>query len=419
VTDFRPPRANTFLTNFAKLIVWPIALGYNRYHKVNIDDDDLARLKALDGKRTIICSNHSHRHDPAFLFSLSKIMHEEFNYVAAREIFDRWHGIFGWCLQRGGVYSVTRGVLDRASIATSKDIICRGEKKLVVFPECEVSGSPDRLLPLEQGLVSLFYRATEDVRRTAPHEPVYIVPLALKYRYLKDTTSKTKKALSKVEHSLGLPTGNELTPIQRFRRASVAVAMSIESEYELESAAGISDEERMTRAVYGLLKYISETLHVDLSEPEDVLNAVHALRNRVHIMIASREKSNRSRYATKLHRENASSLTRLPLALERLVRLHALRDFLSATSFTEEGLVGAVELLEREVYGTVIQKGPRNVYIKVGQPIDLMQRYALYETNRRKEINTLTAMIENQLRKLLLLPTEPRIAVPGKASKAI
>jgi 1-acyl-sn-glycerol-3-phosphate acyltransferase len=418
VTDFKPPRANRFIANIGKYVVWPIALRYHRYHKVNIDERDLARLKALSGKRTIICSNHSHRHDPAFLFSLSKIMREDFNYVAAREIFDWWHGIFGWCLQRGGVYSVTRGVLDRASISTSKDIICRGEKKLVVFPECEVSGSPDRLLPLEQGLVSLFYRATEDVRKAAPDEPVYVMPIALKYRYLKDTSRTVKKALAKLERSLGLQVDATLAPTQRFHRAAVAVASDVESEYELPVQTSPTDVERMSNAVNGLLKYISQTLHVELSEPANVLDSVHALRNRVHTMVAAKAKPNRSRYAAKLHEENASALTRLPIALERVVRLHALSDFLSANSFTDEGLIGAVELLEREVHGCTIQKGPREVYIRVGQPINLVERYALYEANRRQEVATLTKIIENQLRKLLLLPDESRVTMPGRA-KAI
>ena len=93
----------------------------------------LQRFHAADGMRAMICPNHSNRHDPQVMFALSRYAGEDFNFVAAREVFDWDQGMNGWWLQHLGCYSVVRGASDRESFKTSKRILVEG-KETSAFP---------------------------------------------------------------------------------------------------------------------------------------------------------------------------------------------------------------------------------------------------------------------------------------------
>jgi 1-acyl-sn-glycerol-3-phosphate acyltransferase len=151
VLDFRPPKDSPLLLNFIKIcspMYKKIGLGGVQ---LKIEKGALERFEKLKGKRTMICPNHSNRHDPQTMFFFGQAVGECFNYVAAREVFEWDGGMNGWWLQRIGAYSVVRGAPDRESFKTTKRILSEGKRKLVLFPEGEISRQNDTLLPLETG----------------------------------------------------------------------------------------------------------------------------------------------------------------------------------------------------------------------------------------------------------------------------
>lgn len=109
--DFKPPRDTPPLIWLVKLLL-PLHLEVGlKGTKVEILGDGLERFKNLTGKRTVICPNHSNRNDPDIMFTLAKQSGEEFNFLAAPEVFDWEGGWNGWRLQHLGCYSVVRGAL--------------------------------------------------------------------------------------------------------------------------------------------------------------------------------------------------------------------------------------------------------------------------------------------------------------------
>src|ERR1700735_5576120 len=79
-------------------------------------------------------------------------MNEEFYCIAARECFD-WDG--GWrgrLFQGLGCYSVARGKADFHSIATTEKILREGRRKLVVFPEAEITADATTLHDLHNAI---------------------------------------------------------------------------------------------------------------------------------------------------------------------------------------------------------------------------------------------------------------------------
>src|SRR6185295_10298825 len=113
-------------------------------------------------KRTIICPNHPSHSDPESMFAFSAITGEDFNFLAAREIFDYNNGWNGWVIQHLGVYSVVRGACDRESFKTTKSLLVSGKKKLVIFPEGEISNQNDTLMTLESGVAQMGFWALDE-----------------------------------------------------------------------------------------------------------------------------------------------------------------------------------------------------------------------------------------------------------------
>src|SRR5262249_19790639 len=120
------------------------------------------------------------------------------------EVFDWDHGLNGWWLQHMGCYSVVRGAVDRESFKMTRELLTHGKKKLVLFPEGEISRQNDTLLPLESGAAQMSFWALTDIKKENPNETIYIVPMALKYTYPYDIGSNVRESLARLENKLGI-----------------------------------------------------------------------------------------------------------------------------------------------------------------------------------------------------------------------
>jgi 1-acyl-sn-glycerol-3-phosphate acyltransferase len=201
--DFRPPLQSPLVKSLANLFL-PCALWWGYYDDIEVDADSEQRLAQLRGKRAILCANHSKGHDPGIIYALRQYLQEEFRYLAAREIFDRWHGLLGWLIQRIGAYSVERSVPDRQAILKTVHLLLEGKYKLVVFPEGRVSNRNDSLLPIERGLTRVFLASAAALEAAEPGEALYVVPVGLRYRYVQDISPQLSNALARIELTLGI-----------------------------------------------------------------------------------------------------------------------------------------------------------------------------------------------------------------------
>lgn len=375
-------------------------MWWNNYDGLHITKSDVEKIKAIPTNRTIICSNHSHRHDAIFLFSLSAILKEQFNYIAAREIFDWWpFGMHGYCIQRVGAYSITRGSVDRASIAMSKKLIVEGKRKLVVFPECEISGSDDMLLPVEPGLASLFYKGLEELKQVGSDEPLFVLPIGLKYKYVSDISQNCGNALTRIENTLGVEALSKSLP-ERFNAALGAYINLLASEYRFGHAnwAKAGDRVDFDSAIAALIEYCSDCVGIDPAT-ENAPQAVHTLRNQLRQFL--KVDGYVSPYRARIHKERRRYLLHFDCIFDTILRLAALKEFRVLSGMSQENLASGIDLLERELFGKATQKGSRIVYIKAGDPINIADRFNEYQKDKKREVDWLTSEIERQLRDML------------------
>lgn len=407
MTDFKPPKNNRFFEWLGRTGL-PFVLWWNNYEGMSIAREDIEKIRALGNSRTIICSNHSHRHDPIFLFALGQVLREQFNFIAAREIFDWWpFGFHGYCLQRVGVYSITRGTLDRASLSMSKQVIVEGKRKLVVFPECEISGSDDRLLPVEPGLAGLFLKAMDAVQQEYSGAPVYVLPVGLKYKYVQDISKPLHNSLTRIENELRIDNSHLDLP-DRFNLAVREFVGIIATEFRMGHANWAKTETiaDFDSIINGLIEYVADCLGTKVAGKE-APQAVHALRNRLNDMLKVTEYM--PPYRRRVHAQRVRYYSRIDNLFNTVIRLAALREFRILSGVSPENLASGIDLLEREMFGKATQKGQRIVYFKVGEPINLMDRHEEYRTDKRAQVDWLTGEIEQQLREMLGIPAERQI----------
>lgn len=399
--DFKPPQDNPVAIGLMNSLM-PLVLRLRCHDvEVRIAGDGLARFKQLRGKHVMICPNHSYRHDPEVMFAFSEKAGESFNFVAAREVFDYNNGLNGVLLQQLGCYSVVRGAADTKSFKTTKSILAQGKKKLVLFPEGEISWQNETLLPLESGACQLSFWALDELHKSKPDEPVYVLPIALKYTYRTNILRELDWTTTKLEKRLGINGHDEESLYLRVRGAALKVLEALEHQYDCKIAADMTLNQRMIQVKEGALRSLGKVLSVELPPVKtSYLDWVRILRNNMDDVIYG-DTHELSAYARKMHEEKAAKVRGYYRDLDRIVGFMAIYDGYLSPPATQERIANVVEMLEGEVFGEKSVKGPRLVTIDVGNPINLLTHYPDYKKAKRAVLETVTTDLSRQIHGML------------------
>jgi 1-acyl-sn-glycerol-3-phosphate acyltransferase len=426
--DFKPPLDWPFLLWWSKInfpLYMKLTLGDTT---IKIEKGALERFKKLRGQRAMICPNHSNRHDPQVMFSFSREAEEYFNFVAAREVFDYDHGVNGWWLQHAGCYSVVRGAADRESFKTTRRILFEGKKKLVLFPEGEISRQNDTLMTLESGAAQLSFWALSDLEKQYPtlgsddFDPnakfgpggttasatIFIQPMALKYTFPYDISSALRETLKTLETKLGIKSNPEDGFKTRLLALGDKLLASLEKEYEVKPPEGASTNERLKFLRTHILDQLAAKLGVELPKGSKELECVRILRNKIDDFIYQEDKS-RSAYENKAHEEKERIYRGYYKDLNRVTNFIAIYAGYVTEHMTQERYTDVIERMEVEILGGAPTiKGPRQVLVDVGEAIDLSKHYKAYKTNKKETINKVTEEIASQISTMLIKLDENR-----------
>jgi 1-acyl-sn-glycerol-3-phosphate acyltransferase len=401
VLDFRPPEDNALIIGLCKLFMPHILKVRCHDTRVVVNGDGLERFAKLRGKHTLICPNHSYRHDPEVMFEFGRQAGESFNFVAAREVFDYNNGLNGWLLQKLGCYSVVRGAADRESFKTTRTILATGKKKLVLFPEGEISWQNESILPLESGAVQLSFWALDELQKTKPDEPVYVLPIALKYTYRDNISNALDHAITRLEKHLGIHAHHDDSLHERTRNCALKVLEALERQYECKVTKDATLTDRMTEVKERSLRAMAKVLNVELPPIKNTyLDWVRILRNAMDDFIYSDTKQ-LSDYERKVHDERTSQIKRFYRDLDRIVGFIAIYDGYLNPPATQERISNVVEVLEGEVFGDKPVKAPRLVTVEVGEPINLLEMYPEYKKSKRAVLEKATADLSGQIHGML------------------
>ena len=396
---FYAPKTNPLVIGLVKLGIRRTIRKKLRVTEIEIDDTDLDQLRRLQGKRCLLAPSHSGGFEPHIILYLSKLLGDDYNYVAAMELFQQAR-IYRWLMPRLGVYSIIRGSVDRPSFSITRKLLAEGKRWLVIFPEGQTIWQNSMVIPFQEGVFQLAFKGFEDASKESDDAHLYCIPMAIKYVYLEDMHQDIDESMTRLERKLAIPDdGSELTRYTRLQRIAETVLTAIESVQGVEPTAESPMNVRIQNLKEHALQRMEQRLEVKANAKQTVLDRVRMLFNTVDRIVS--EEPTGSAYEQQLMIERQHAASENYEDLWRLLQLVSIYDGYVKESMTFERFLDVLCLLEMEVCRERRIWGPRKARVKVGTPIDLHEFQDRYKNDRRKTVQDVTSQMETSIRDML------------------
>jgi len=341
---FYPPRPNPLVIAFCKWITPMVIRSNLKVTRVDVADDDLARLAALKGKRCLILPSHSGGFEPHIVIRISSRLRDSYNYLAAMETFTR-SPFNAWFMQRIGAYSIIRGAADRPSFQMTKKLLVEGKRGLVIFPEGQTVWQNDTVIPFQQGVLQLAFKAYEELAKQDSDASLPCIPISIKYVYLQDMHAEILASLERLESRLFKP--DETAPgclYDRLRRVGEAVLIANEKMHDVTPREKDSLDDRIQRMKEAIVRRLEEQLQVTPRADQNLLDRVRALFNTVDRIVY--EDTELSEYERKLLEERRQAARDLYDDMWRVLQFVAIYDGYVREDMTVERFMDVLCLLE-------------------------------------------------------------------------
>ena len=115
--------------------------------------------------------------------------------MATREAFDVWRGWQGRFIQRLGAFSVNRGGDNADALRFAEEVLVEGTYDLLMFPEGNVYLLNDLIMPLKPGVARFALETHDKLEKQGRSRPVYIVPVAIKYKFTEDISAALEASI--------------------------------------------------------------------------------------------------------------------------------------------------------------------------------------------------------------------------------
>ena len=389
---YRPPKYSRFWAP----VIYAVndAVYLRRVHRmsaVNVQaGGEVARDLYAQGHSLLFTPNHSSHCDPHVLLHLSRRYRIPIHFMAAREVFEMDHGLRGVAMQRAGVFSVDREGSDIRAIKEALRIMCEGTYPLVLFPEGEVYHLNEKLTPLNEGAATIAFRAARKIVKQGGGRGVFIVPTAIRYRYVEDISSSFPTALDRLEHHLLWRPQRHLDVTGRVYKFGEALLSLKEREYLDRTLEGPLPE-RLDQFRELLIASVEERRFGQVragTHPERVRRA----RGKIRTVILAPE-----RPAPDVLDECYRDLDRLYLA----VQLYSYPGQYLRERPSVDRIAETVIKFEEDVFGKTGIEGRRRANVTFCEPVDVCARLEDYAVDAAGVTREVTAQVEQTIRAVL------------------
>lgn len=386
--DFWPPRPNAFW----KAVFEPFRRWYLRRHYAiaEVAADGLGPLMARfqPGDGVLLAPNHSHDSDPHVMMEVGRRAGRPIAFMAAWQLFRAHWGLDGWALQRMGAFSVDREGCDRRAIRQAVDCLTSGHA-LVVFPEGEVFHLNDRLTPLLEGVAFMALTAQRELDKAQSPGRVWVVPTAIRYRYLDDVTPRLEATVAALEARLfSKPPPGAALPARILRLGELLVTIKEKEKLGRSCEAEADLPGRIARLTAALLERL-EAEHLKKSPAaETVPLRVKALRRHLLPLWGDEQAAPEARQRAR------AALDDIQLVLQ----LYSYPGDYVAQKPSVERMAETIEKFEEDMTGYARPKGRRRARVLFGEPIDLKEAAA---SRARTAAHDVTAALEEAITRLM------------------
>ncbi len=394
---FVPPRHNPWVYGLTNVLLPAFAQVTANIRGVHVREADFDRLEALRAHRGILSPNHPTGSDPIVVFWLSRMMRQPFNYVCAREVL---HGFKGWYLNQLGTYSIIRGVPDRESLRTTRRLLAEEDRKVVIFPEGEIYEHNDLLLQFQSGVAQIGYWALDDLQKAGKPPVLPLVPIAIKYRCCDAARPAIESSLRLLEDALDLPSVPKATAYGRLRRVGLTILAAAERDIGLKGDDTQEIQDRISAYRRRLMERIAQVLGARVDDRQPPADQLHLLFHALKSWVGELPEPHTD-YDEVLYRRRIQVAAPLFHDLQRIQNVPAMTGDYVAREPTAERFLEVLGRLEKEVFGEVRTRVPREAHVRIADPIRLEERYHDYRARKREVVAETTTEMEGRIRTML------------------
>jgi len=337
--------------------------------------------------------------DVEIAFLLTSLLHEPLYFLCAREIFQGgW--INRYVLQLFGCFSVVRGTIDHRSYAHSIQILTEGLHKLVLYPEGEISGSNNFILPLKPGAAHLAIRAFSTLKKEHKEAPIYLVPVALRYTYPHISAKFLLESIACIESALNVTSVENQSLQSRIKSASEAILKELLYKYDYQDLSG-SLPERVAALRKIILEQLAAYVGVDEIKGLDEIEAAHRLYVRLYQERWYEQQLEKS-LNFEIHHARYQLLNELIHDYHRAMKFIAIgNSFSEMQQQNQDDLINLLMLIQREICPEKKWRMPVRLLISFGKPIGV-QEPSSRQSSHGQEQWQLTAMLQDELQSELV-----------------
>lgn len=395
IPTFYPPRESLAWFHGA----WPIFRLFVHYAgtaRFELPPPDAERLRAYFPHAALICPNHPTPAEGPLLFLVGHRLGLRYMHCAALEIYAKFGPLGPHLFPGTGCFSIRRRVVDYPAYNAARTLLA-ARRNIVLFPEGEISGISDRMLPIERGAVQIAFWGLDELHAAyGPAEPLLLVPVAIKYREVGDAAGAVRASLARLEAALGLPAPEPgRGGLWRLHRIEDAYLAGLEAELGIESAGG--GNARWDNVLHALARRAAAGLGVpvpspDLTRPQrarEMLNAWDAAWLAHGPRGPRRSSPEWSRLQT-LHRDVA-----------RLNRFMGFEECYVREWPSVERFGDVLRRIEDQVLGRHRWARRRVARLRVGEPIDLAPLRSAYRRDKKGTVAAVMGTLETRISDLL------------------
>jgi 1-acyl-sn-glycerol-3-phosphate acyltransferase len=279
------------------------------------------------------------------------------------------------------------------------------EKKLVVFPEAEITADYEELHHMQKAIFHIVLDVQEDLNKKVrsgsnPEPPVVLIPAAIKFSLEDSLESAVSSALTDIGKRLGIKRDKTRPINEQIDSVIHAYLSKVLTSYGLGKADGRL-EDIAGMAAQNILERISFRQNIKPEESLSLIEKLYFVRNH------SEGDLEIDSVAVDPEAFHCAGLTKPSLRsdFERVERLLILQRMLSHRAKPIQDC-RILDFIESEVTGLITPKGRQSCVISPGEPIDVSPFVDEYMENKLSAVRKLREIfmekLQNKLDSLLL-----------------
>ena len=384
---FVPPKPNNLIIGLGRFVNRFIGLKCRNHRLKEINVDGLKKFQKIAEERNarfIILPNHPTHSDPQVINEICRRMDKKPSFMAAYDVFARSKFI-SWFMQRTGAFSVDREGSDRKAMKCAAQILDEGQYPLVIFPEGNVYFCNDRVTPFAEGAAYMGLRAQH---KLGEDEPVYAVPISLKYTFVEDVRENVISDLKEIAQKYNTSLFTEKPIMEEITRISILTL----SEYLQKHGHSLPEnntnvDNLINDAVEQIIIKLEEEAGIKSNIEQTLISRIRKIRSKIHSIRIDMEKQQEHAHATDLADEAMLAL-----------RILGYSGGYATNNPSLDRIAETVARLREDIYSVwAPPAGKRKVLAKICQPIDLRNYVNPKEKVSKDTILKLTEEFEKSI----------------------